>query len=66
MRHKRVSEGDFDMSAPIVPTPASVPSRGRTLRRSLAIAAGALALACGGAQAAGGWHGGGGGYHGGG
>ena len=57
------------MSAPIVPSPASVPSRGRTLRRSLAIAAGALALACGGAQAAGGWHGGGGasgGSHGGG
>ena len=63
------------MSATIVHTPALVPSRGRTLRRSLAIAAGALALACGGAQAApggwhggggGGWHGGGGGWHGGG
>jgi len=48
------------MSAPLVP---AVPSRGRTLRRSLAIAAGALALACGAAQANG-WHGGGG-YHGG-
>ena len=48
------------MSATIVHTPALVPSRGRMLRRSLAIAAGALALACsGGAQAAG-WHGG---YH---
>ena len=56
------------MSATIVHTPALVPSRGRTLRRSLAIAAGALALACTGvAQAApGGWHGGGGGWHGGG
>jgi len=51
-------------------SPASVSSRGRTLRRSLAIAAGALALACGGAQAHGGYyHGGyyhGGGWHGGG
>lgn len=40
-----------------------------TLRRTLAIAAGALALACTGAQAAphggGGWHGGGGGHGGG-
>ncbi len=57
------------MSAPLVSTPAPVPSRGRTLRRSLVIAAGALALACSGAQAAGGWHGGGGahgGWHGGG
>ena len=50
------------MSAAIVHTPALVPSRGRRLRHSLAIAAGALALACGGAQAAGTWHGGGG-YH---
>ena len=44
-------------------------SRARTLRRSLAVAAGALALACSGVQAAphggGGW-GGGGGWHGGG
>ncbi len=54
------------MSATIVHTPALVPSRGRTLRRSLAIAAGALALACGGVQAAPGGHGGGGGWHGGG
>lgn len=54
------------MTAPLVSTAA--PSRGRTLRRTLAVAAGALALACGGAQAAGGWHGGGGGggWHGGG
>jgi hypothetical protein len=68
MRRKRVPQGDFDMSAAL-PTPASVSSRGRTLRRSLAIAAGALALACGGAQAHGGYyHGGyhGGYYHGGG
>jgi hypothetical protein len=63
MRHKRVPQGDFDMSAALVPSPASVSSRGRTLRRSLALAAGALALACGSAQAGGGWHGGGGGYH---
>ncbi len=58
------------MTATLVHTPA------HTLRRSLAIAAGALALACtGAAQAApggwhggggGGWHGGGGGWHGGG
>ena len=50
------------MNATLVHTPA------QTLRRSLAIAAGALALACTGvAQAApGGWHGGGGGWHGGG
>ena len=47
-------------------------ARSSTLRRTLAVAAGALALACGAAQAAphggGGWHGGGGyhgGYHGG-
>lgn len=54
------------MTAPIVHTPTLVPSRGRRVRRSLAIAAGALALACGGAQAhPGDWHGGGGGYHGG-
>ena len=55
------------MSATIVQPKALVPSRSRTLRHSLAIAAGALALAFGGAaQAApGGWHGGGwhGGYH---
>jgi hypothetical protein len=44
-------------------------ARSSTLRRTLAVAAGALALACGAAQAAphgGGWHGGGGGWHGGG
>ena len=70
MRQKRVPEGDLDMSATIVQPKALVPSRGRTLRRSLAVAAGALALAFGGvAQAAphgggGGWHGGGGGWHG--
>ena len=41
-------------------------ARSSTLRRTLAVAAGALALACGAAQAApGGWHGGGG-FHGGG
>ena len=41
--------------------------RSSALRRSLAVAVGALALACGAAQADphGGWHGGGGGYHGG-
>jgi len=54
---------EFDMTA-IVHTPR------RTVRRSLAIAAGALALACTGVQAQshGGWHGGGGGggWHGGG
>ena len=57
------------MTAPLHSTPA------RTLRRTLAVAVGALALVCGGAaQAApghggGGWHGGGGGgggWHGGG
>ena len=56
------------MSATNVQTPA------RAVRRTLALAIGALALACGGAQAApgwhggggGGWHGGGGGWHGGG
>ena len=55
------------MTATLVHTPASP---ARTLRRTLAIAAGALALACTGVQAAphggGGWHGGGGGWHGGG
>jgi hypothetical protein len=70
MRHERVPEGDFDMSATIVQTQALVPTRGRKLRNTLAVAAGALALAVGGAaQAAphGGFHGGGwhGGYHGG-
>jgi hypothetical protein len=46
-------------------TATLVHNRARTLRRSLAIAAGALALACTGVQAApGGWHGGG--WHGGG
>ena len=58
------------MSATIVQTQALVPTRGRKLRNTLAVAAGALALAVGGAaQAAphGGFHGGGwhGGYHGG-
>jgi len=50
------------MTATLVHNPA------RTLRRSLAIAVGALALVVGGgAQAQGhGWHGGGGGWHGGG
>ena len=67
MRLERVPK-EFDMSATIVHTPALVPSPARAIRRSLAIAAGALALACTGAQAQshGGWHGGGGGWHGGG
>ena len=63
------------MNATIVHTPALVSSPARTLRRTLAITAGALALAFGGAAQAqghggfhggGGWHGGGGGWHGGG
>ena len=56
------------MTATTEHIPALVASPARTVRRSLAIAVGALALACGGvAQAApGGWHGGGGGWHGGG
>ena len=55
MRPSRAFLKESDMTATLVHTPA------HTLRRSLAIAAGALALACtGAAQAApGGWHGGG-------